>query len=193
MFRLWLLQSAATASDNEIGRWLGDLQTASGGEFVLVGSSDWTTALPAAVRRPDVEAVVCRLAHHEEELAAVSLAGVSAPILFVVNVPMRSPQRLVAVVQQAAIVPLSAGPDGLYAALLSLRCALSRQQELMAEIDRLRSKLDQRRLIEKAKAILIQQQGLSEEQAYLQLRGLARRQRRTMTDVARELLEHHRS
>jgi AmiR/NasT family two-component response regulator len=192
MFRLWLLQSQTMASDSQLSQWLADLQVSSGGEFVVVGCSDWTTALPAAVRKGEVEAIVCRVAHHEEELAAASLAGLPVPILFVVNVPLRSPQRLVSVVQQAAVVPVSAGPDGLYTALLSLRSALVRQGELLNEIARLRDKLEQRLLIEKAKALLIQQQGLSEEQAYLQLRGLSRRQRRPMAEVARELLEQNR-
>lgn len=192
MFRLWLLQSQTMASDSQLSQWLADLQVSSGGEFVVVGFSDWTTALPAAVRKGEVEAIVCRVAHHEEELAAASLAGLPVPILFVVNVPLRSPQRLVSVVQQAAVVPVSAGPDGLYTALLSLRSALVRQRELLNEIARLRDKLEQRLLIEKAKALLIQQQGLSEEQAYLQLRGLSRRQRRPMAEVARELLEQNR-
>jgi AmiR/NasT family two-component response regulator len=192
MFRLWLLQSQTMASDSQLSQWLADLQVSSGGEFVVVGCSDWTTALPAAVRKGEVEAIVCRVAHHEEELAAASLAGLPVPILFVVNVPLRSPQRLVSVVQQAAVVPVSAGPDGLYTALLSLRSALMRQRELLNEIARLRDKLEQRLLIEKAKALLIQQQGLSEEQAYLQLRGLSRRQRRPMAEVARELLEQNR-
>ncbi len=192
MFRLWLLQSQTMASDSQLSQWLADLQVSSGGEFVVVGCSDWMTALPAAVRKGEVEAIVCRVAHHEEELAAASLAGLPVPILFVVNVPLRSPQRLVSVVQQAAVVPVSAGPDGLYTALLSLRSALVRQGELLNEIARLRDKLEQRLLIEKAKALLIQQQGLSEEQAYLQLRGLSRRQRRPMAEVARELLEQNR-
>jgi AmiR/NasT family two-component response regulator len=192
MFRLWLLQSQTMASDSQLSQWLADLQVSSGGEFVVVGCSDWMTALPAAVRKGEVEAIVCRVAHHEEELAAASLAGLPVPILFVVNVPLRSPQRLVSVVQQAAVVPVSAGPDGLYTALLSLRSALVRQRELLNEIARLRDKLEQRLLIEKAKALLIQQQGLSEEQAYLQLRGLSRRQRRPMAEVARELLEQNR-
>jgi AmiR/NasT family two-component response regulator len=192
MFRLWLLQSQTMASDSQLSQWLADLQVSSGGEFVVVGCSDWTTALPAAVRKGEVEAIVCRVAHHEEELAAASLAGLPVPILFVVNVPLRSPQRLVSVVQQAAVMPVSAGPDGLYTALLSLRSALVRQGELLNEIARLRDKLEQRLLIEKAKALLIQQQGLSEEQAYLQLRGLSRRQRRPMAEVARELLEQNR-
>jgi len=192
MFRLWLLQSQTMASDSQLSQWLADLQVSSGGEFVVVGCSDWTTALPAAVRKGEIEAIVCRVAHHEEELAAASLAGLPVPILFVVNVPLRSPQRLVSVVQQAAVVPVSAGPDGLYTALLSLRSALVRQGELLNEIARLRDKLEQRLLIEKAKALLIQQQGLSEEQAYLQLRGLSRRQRRPMAEVARELLEQNR-
>jgi AmiR/NasT family two-component response regulator len=192
MFRLWLLQSQTMASDSQLSQWLADLQVSSGGEFVVVGCSDWTTALPAAVRKGEVEAIVCRVAHHEEELAAASLAGLPVPILFVVNVPLRSPQRLVSVVQQAAVVPVNAGPDGLYTALLSLRSALVRQRELLNEIARLRDKLEQRLLIEKAKALLIQQQGLSEEQAYLQLRGLSRRQRRPMAEVARELLEQNR-
>lgn len=189
MFRLWLLRSPACPGSSELQRWLTDLQQATAGEFALVGYSDWNVSMPAALRQGQIDAVVCRLAHSEEELAAAILAGLTTPTLFVLDTPLRSPQRLLTLVKQAAVVPFGSGPDGIYAALLSLRVSLSRQLDLVSEVNRLRHQQQQRLTIEKAKALLIRQHGWSEEEAYRHLRRQARQQRRRLAEVAAELLQ----
>jgi len=186
MFRVWLLCSG---TGQDLQRWLSDLQQATAGHFQLVGVSDWSAAWPQALRTGQVDAVVCRLAHTEEELAAATLAGLSTPVLFVLDTPLRSPHRLLSLVQHGAVVPFHAGPDGLYAALLSLESALSRQAALAEEVHRLRQQQQRRITIEKAKALLIQQRGWSEEEAYRYLRRLARQQRRPLADLAGEFVQ----
>jgi uroporphyrinogen-III synthase len=48
--------------------------------------------------------------------------------------------------------------------------------------------LESRKIVERAKGILQRQQGISEEQAYLQIQGKGRRLRKTMREIAEEIL-----
>jgi GAF domain-containing protein len=57
------------------------------------------------------------------------------------------------------------------------------------ERDSLQQKLQERKLMERAKGILQSRRRLSEHQAYLFLRGESRRRRVPMADVAREIIE----
>ena len=49
--------------------------------------------------------------------------------------------------------------------------------------------LEDRKVIERAKGLLMARDGLSEEQAHRQIQALARKQRRTMREVAEGILE----
>jgi GAF domain-containing protein len=57
------------------------------------------------------------------------------------------------------------------------------------ERDSLKQKLQERKLMERAKGILQSRRRLSEHQAYLFLRGESRRRRVPMVDLAREIIE----
>lgn len=57
-----------------------------------------------------------------------------------------------------------------------------------AEIQELRHRLDARKLIERAKGLLMTRRGLTEEEAYRALRTAAMNQRRTIGEIARALL-----
>jgi AmiR/NasT family two-component response regulator len=52
----------------------------------------------------------------------------------------------------------------------------------------LRATLEERKLIERAKGLLMARDRLSEEQAHHHIHALARRQRRSMHEVAEEIL-----
>jgi response regulator NasT len=73
----------------------------------------------------------------------------------------------------------------------ALDLAVSRFRDLEAirkENVELRRKLEARKLVDRAKAVLIQRLGLSEPEAYRQLQKTAMNTRRTMGDVAQALL-----
>jgi response regulator NasT len=61
-------------------------------------------------------------------------------------------------------------------------------QALRKELDDTRTRLAERKLIEKAKGILMQQKKLSEDQAYQALRKLAMDRNQRIADVARTLI-----
>jgi response regulator NasT len=61
-------------------------------------------------------------------------------------------------------------------------------ERLRQAVDQLRRNLDERLLIERAKALLMKKCGLDEEAAYARLRKLARDQRRKIAEIAQALL-----
>jgi response regulator NasT len=74
----------------------------------------------------------------------------------------------------------------------ALRLAVSRHAEfetMRAEVGRLQDALETRRLVERAKGILMDRAGLSEEDAFLRIQRKARDANRTMADVARQIIE----
>lgn len=73
----------------------------------------------------------------------------------------------------------------------ALRLAASRHAEfeaMRAEVDRLSDALDNRKLVERAKGILMDRHGLSEHEAFLRVQRRARDTNHTMADVARQII-----
>lgn len=61
-------------------------------------------------------------------------------------------------------------------------------QRLSAEAEEARRELETRKVVERAKGILMRNHGLTEEESYLRLRGEARRMRRTMKELAEAII-----
>jgi response regulator NasT len=75
---------------------------------------------------------------------------------------------------------------------LAILSALASRHRLLfwkAQAEQLQQRLNDRILIERAKGILVQRLGISEEEAYKRLRVLSRRQRRQIRDIAQSLLD----
>ncbi|MFP5394304.1 MAG: ANTAR domain-containing response regulator [Gammaproteobacteria bacterium] len=64
-----------------------------------------------------------------------------------------------------------------------------REQKLLAELDDTRSKLAERKLIDRAKGLLMSKQGLTEEQAYQKLRGMAMNRNLKLAEVAQRIID----
>lgn len=84
--------------------------------------------------------------------------------------------------------------DGLEAERIPaiIRVALTRfawQGSLRNELDSVRQKLAERKVVERAKGLLMKSRGLSEEQAYHALRRMAMDRNRRMGEVARAVIE----
>ncbi len=73
---------------------------------------------------------------------------------------------------------------------LALASRIAQLAAAVLERDVLTRKLRERKLIERAKGIVQQRRGLSEEHAYLLLRNTSRRRRLPMAEVAREIVEN---
>jgi len=62
-------------------------------------------------------------------------------------------------------------------------------QDLRSELEKTRSQLSERKIIEKAKGMLIKHQGCDEDQAYKTLRKLAMDRSQKLVDVARNVID----
>lgn len=62
-------------------------------------------------------------------------------------------------------------------------------QSLKSELDEVREELQQKKIVEKAKGILMSDYDLSEEDAYQRLRKFAMDRKRSMSDVANQIIE----
>lgn len=90
-----------------------------------------------------------------------------------------------------AIVPRGCGPAAVAAALWSAHHQKGRTRTLIAELDTLRAKVEQRKTIDRAKSIIAEQLGISEAEALRRLRHQARNQRRSMHELSTALIEAH--
>ncbi len=63
------------------------------------------------------------------------------------------------------------------------------QEALLAELDSARGELQERKLIERAKGLLMQRQGLSEPEAYARLRKVAMNKGMKLADVAQQMID----
>jgi hypothetical protein len=80
-------------------------------------------------------------------------------------------------------------PDCIGFALRNALAALRRHQFWKLQVEHLNQRLNDRIIIERAKGVLVQRLGISEEEAYKRLRVLSRRQRRQIRDIAQSLLD----
>jgi len=84
--------------------------------------------------------------------------------------------------------------DGLEAArvkpIIDVACARFEEfQRLRGELAEARENLSERKLVERAKGILMQRRGLSEEAAFAALRGMAMDRKARLAEVARSVIE----
>jgi len=70
-----------------------------------------------------------------------------------------------------------------------LRAAVALSYRRFQEVRKAREALETRKLVERAKGILMKRLGLDEEEAYRLLQRRARNQRRTMREVAQAVLD----
>jgi response regulator NasT len=74
--------------------------------------------------------------------------------------------------------------------ILTVAIARFRHQEaLLAELDNARGELQERKLIERAKGLLMQRQGLSEPEAYAKLRKAAMNKSVKLADIAQQMID----
>ena len=143
-----------------------------------------------AEHRPDVVLIETDSPSRDvlEQLAAVSSTAPRAVVMFTEDAHDETIRAALGAGVSAYIV------DGLSPGRLApiMRVAMERfdaEQRLRAELEDTRSKLDERKLVERAKGILMKQRGLSEEDAFAALRSHAMQKGLRLGDAARQLIE----
>jgi response regulator NasT len=99
------------------------------------------------------------------------------------------PFRLLAEHHPVHLIPPAPTAETLALTLVTARAGLLRQRHWQGQVDQLQQRLRDRIVVERAKGILVQRLGISEEEAYKRLRVQSRRQRRQIRDIAQSLLD----
>ena len=153
-------------------------------------------ALPATLAEPWFACCSARLDHLRaiEDLLAGGLRSACAARIAALQRDPDDPEALLRMLEEAAEgrPELSADPFGprLTRSIVDVLQAQSRRLQAMSEqLAAARASLDERKLIDRAKAALMRHQGLSEDAAYRLMRQTAMNQGRRLPDVARAVLE----
>jgi AmiR/NasT family two-component response regulator len=110
-------------------------------------------------------------------------------ILAAVSIEQCERVRALAELHPVSFLPEKPSSDSLWSALVSALASQRRHAHAGAQLARIQQRLDDRIIIERAKGVLVQRLGVSEEDAYKRLRVLSRRQRRQIRDIAQSLLD----
>lgn len=153
-------------------------------------------ALPPALAEPWFACCSARLDHLRviEDLLAGGLRAACAARIGALRHDPDDPELRMRALAEASGggLALEAEPFGprLTRSLVDVLHAQSRRLQVMGEeLAAVRASLDERKLIDRAKAALMRHQGLSEDAAYGLLRQTAMNQGRRLPDVARAVLE----
>ena len=179
--RAALLEEALDARDD-----------AMGGGAVVVHRIDRLSALLAGIAATNPDVILVDVGEPSPErisVLTVAATAVKRPIVaFVDRSDSESARRAIDAGIAAYVV------DGLrkerIPALLTI--AVTRHEamsRLESELERAQSALRERKVIDRAKAILMKREGLSEQDAYALLRRTAMNQNRRIVDLARAIVE----
>jgi len=153
-------------------------------------------ALPATLAEPWFACCSARLDHLRviEDLLAGGLRAACAARIAALQRDPDDPEALLRMLEEVAEgrPELAADPFGprLTRSIVDVLQAQSRRLQAMSEeLAAARASLDERKLIDRAKAALMRHQGLSEDAAYRLMRQTAMNQGRRLPDVARAVLE----
>ena len=159
--------------------------------YQIAGEITDCAKLPAEVERvaPDV-IIACTASPGNEMLDSLRVLSAASPhpIVMFANDPRREVIRKAVDAGVSAYVVDGWAPERI-GAIIEAACArFDAFASLKKELDTTRSKLAERKLVEKAKGLVMQQRGVTEEHAYSALRKMAMDQNLTLAEVARRVI-----
>jgi len=187
--RVWLVDDRPGEDPDGLESLLNQLagqpQAALSLLVVRPGWPEFVTELRA--RRPDL--LVVRDAAWLDGPWTVDVLELG-PALVVVGTPQGCDRfRTLAEDHPIWFLPAGPGLDGMWLALTGALAGQRRHARQKSQLARLQQRLEDRIIIERAKGVLVQRLGVSEEDAYKRLRVLSRRQRRQIRDIAQSFLD----
>jgi response regulator NasT len=123
-----------------------------------------------------------------EHLAAVS-ASSPRPVVVFSEDPARSPMQQALRAGVSAYVIAGLQPQRLLPVLQVAIARFEQDRQLRGQLEMAQSRLSERKLVDRAKGILMDEIGLSEEQAYAHLRKLAMDRSQRLSQVAERVVE----
>jgi hypothetical protein len=187
--RVWVVDDRRGEVPPSLVAVLRQAAEGGAGRLALLGSGPYHASLPGELRGCPPDLLLLHEPSWPEgpELQEVLEAGIG---VVVATSPERTSRFLaLAETYPVWLLPPTPGPDELRLALHGALAAQRRQAYWKNQVVRLQQRLGDRVVIERAKGLLVQRLGISEEEAYKRLRLLSRRQRRQIRDIAQALID----
>jgi len=185
--RVWLIDDAP-GGPNDLKAAVERL-AGRGVRLVLLGAGPFRPGLAAELRECQANLLLVREPAWPEGQGAEEFLELGLGML-VLTAPERC-DRFLALGESFPVCLLPPEPDEaqLHLGLLDALAAVRRQAHWADQVAKLQQRLSDRIIIERAKGVLVQRLGISEEEAYKRLRVISRRQRRPIRDIAQSLLD----
>ena len=111
------------------------------------------------------------------------------PIVMFTNDSDTRPMNEAVAAGVTAYIVAGLAPERIHPILTVAMARFKHEQALLAELDNARGELQDRKLIDRAKGLLMQRQGLSEQEAYSKLRKAAMNKGVKLADIAQQMVE----
>jgi hypothetical protein len=190
--RVWLVDDKRGDSAGGLHALLRQLEERPGSSLRLLGVSCFQPDFAAAMRKLVPELLNVLVIHERawpEEAWTAEILDLGLGIVLVTEVDSAKRRLPLAELHPLLFVRPNVDVDSLWLALLGAWAGQRRQAHWRLQVVRLQQRLTDRIVIERAKGVLVERLGISEEDAYKRLRLLSRRQRRQIRDIAQSLLE----
>jgi hypothetical protein len=187
--RVWLVDEQPGESAPPLEPVLRQLAERAGDRMTLLGCGPLRPGLAAELSGWQLDVLVVRETCWPDGPDAQALLDLDVGLLVVAAEGRCERFQPLADVYPLGLAAPPAGPADLWPALLATLAARRRHLKAKADLARLQQRLSDRIVIERAKGILVQRLGITEEDAYKRLRVISRRQRRQVRDIAQSLLD----
>jgi response regulator NasT len=111
------------------------------------------------------------------------------PIVMFTNDSDTRPMNEAVAAGVTAYIVAGLAPERIHPILTVAMARFKHEQALLAELDSARGQLQDRKLIDRAKGLLMQRQGLSEQEAYGKLRKAAMNKGVKLSDISQQMVE----
>jgi response regulator NasT len=187
--RVWLVDAKGREDLDALEALLNQLAARPESGLALLATRPVWSDFAAEVRSLQPDILVVREETLTEGAWAQEMA-LQGPAVVIATTPEGAKRfQSVADIYPVSFIPAQPTLECLWLALLSAQGSQRRLSHYNTQIARLQQRLSDRIVIERAKGILVERLGVSEEEAYKRLRVLSRRQRRQIRDIAQSLLD----
>lgn len=111
------------------------------------------------------------------------------PIVMFTNDNDTRPMNEAVAAGVTAYIVAGLAPERIHPILTVAMARFKHEQALLAELDSARLELSERKLLDRAKGLLMQRQGLSEQEAYARLRKAAMNKGVKLAEIAQQMIE----
>jgi response regulator NasT len=187
--RVWLVDEPQGESCPPLESVLRQLAERAAGRLTFLGRGPLCATLPTELRGLQPDLLVVREPCWPDGPETQGLLDLDVGVVAVAAADRCERFLALAETYPVGLAAPPGRPEDLWMALLTTFAGRQRHSHAKAQLARLQQRLSDRIVVERAKGILVQRLGITEDDAYKRLRVISRRQRRQIRDIAQSLLD----